>query len=80
LSDITLAARIWPCGIDGWKNRCVAADQCAAFEASARAARVSRLYAQYNARLITPERCDFGISWLGNVVSISRPQPDVAGA
>ncbi len=62
--------------IDGWKNRAWRPDQVPASEASAYDGKGVKLYAQYQARLITLNACDFG-DLLLHVVSIFQNHPDI---
>ncbi len=62
--------------IDGWKNRAWRPDQVPVSEASAYDGKGVALYAQYQARLITLNACDFG-DLLLHVISIFQNHPDI---
>ncbi len=62
--------------IDGWKNRAWRPDQVPVSEAEAYDGKGVALYAQYQARLLTLNACDFG-DLLLHVISIFQNHPDV---
>ncbi len=62
--------------IDGWKNRAWRPDQVPASEAEAFGGKGVALYAQYQARLLTLNACDFG-DLLLHVIRIFQNHPDV---
>ena len=85
MKQLIIAAGIdekrWPArqlanAIDGWKNRAITPDKVPAADHGAFNHKGAELYAQYQARLVTLNACDFG-DLLLHVVTIFQENEDV---